>query len=77
MPWAYQPPQRPPCPHRPPKSKNKNVNNHQKYSKTQESGLREPAIPNPIKGTSEEESIHLEISSKHFLISFFFLWGPF
>jgi hypothetical protein len=57
MPWEY-PPQRPPCPHRPPKIKHENVNNHQKYSKAQKSGLRKPPIPIPLKRMSEEESIH-------------------
>jgi hypothetical protein len=66
MPWEY-PPQRPPCPHRPPKSKNKNVNNFQKYSKAQESGLRNPPIPNPLKrmSSSRRSTSILENSLKH------------
>jgi hypothetical protein len=71
MPWAYPPQQRPPCPHRPPKSKNKNVNNLQKYSEAQESGLKKPPIHNPLKRTSEEASNHsgdLFKTNGHFVV---------
>ncbi len=79
MPWEY-PPQRPPCPHRPPKIKHENVNNLPKIFKSTKIWIKKTANSYSSK-KDVRRRIHpfREISSKQTGISlfFFFLWGPF